>query len=207
MEYLKNEKDGGFHMHHHYATVGKRARDFIVRTGHHLDVDFSAEMPDPVQMSDSRTLAKYVMNAWKSGQYAKISLVYSQYVSALSQVPVIKPIFPVNPEEIQNFLSKIVHHSDEAVSMEELPTDIVIEPSSAVIVDYAIPLIINAMIHESILEARASEHAARMVAMKNAKDAAAKKASLLTLAYNKARQGAITTEITEIVSGVESMKE
>ena len=63
------------------------------------------------------------------------------------------------------------------------------------------------MVYETILEARASEHAARMVAMKNAKDAASKKAGALTLIYNKARQSAITTEITEIVSGVESMKE
>jgi F-type H+-transporting ATPase subunit gamma len=75
------------------------------------------------------------------------------------------------------------------------------------IVDYTIPMILDALFHETLLEARASEHAARMLAMKNAKDSANKKASVLTLAYNKARQGAITKEVSEIVSGVESMKE
>lgn len=68
-------------------------------------------------------------------------------------------------------------------------------------------MIVDSMFYEIILESRASEHAARMVAMKNAKDAAKKKADALTLTYNKARQTAITTEITEIVSGVESMKQ
>lgn len=193
-------------MKHHYATVGKRARDFIVRTGHHLDVDFSQEMPDPITLSDSRKLAKYLTNAWKTGEYAKISIVHSQYVSALSQLPIVKPIFPINPIEIQNFLKKIAGESSD-FNKNSLPVDMIVEPSPAVILDYAIPLIVNAVVHESILEARASEHAARMVAMKNAKDAANKKASALTLVYNKARQGAITTEITEIVSGVESMKE
>lgn len=68
-------------------------------------------------------------------------------------------------------------------------------------------MILDAMVHETLLEARASEHAARMVAMKNAKDSANKKSASLTLVYNKARQGAITKEVSEIVSGVESMKE
>lgn len=191
MEYLKNEKDGGYHMHHHYATVGKRARDFIVRTGHHLDVDFSDEIPDPVKMADSRKLATYLTHAWKSGQYAKISLVHSQYISALTQTPIVKPIFPLNQKEIQNFLHRIAHDEGDKNNSQihkTLPKDILVEPSPEVVLEYAIPLIINAVIHESILEARASEHAARMVAMKNAKDAAKKKASVLTLAYNKARQ-------------------
>ena len=68
-------------------------------------------------------------------------------------------------------------------------------------------MILDAVIHETLLESKASEHAARMVAMKNAKDSANKKASSLTLVYNKARQSAITKEVSEIVSGVESMKE
>lgn len=68
-------------------------------------------------------------------------------------------------------------------------------------------MILDAITHETLLESKASEHAARMVAMKNAKDAASKKASGLTLVYNKTRQAAITKEVSEIVSGVESMKE
>jgi F-type H+-transporting ATPase subunit gamma len=68
-------------------------------------------------------------------------------------------------------------------------------------------MILDAIVYELLLEARASEHAARMVAMKNAKESANKKTSALTLAYNKARQASITKEVSEIVSGVESMKD
>jgi F-type H+-transporting ATPase subunit gamma len=75
------------------------------------------------------------------------------------------------------------------------------------IIEYTIPMILDAIVHETLLEAKASEHAARMVAMKNAKDSANKKAAGLTLVYNKTRQSAITKEVSEIVSGVESMKD
>lgn len=147
-----------------------------------------------------------MIEAWNSGEYSKVSIVYSHYISAISQLPIQKKIFPLDRAEIVDFLTNVageqfVFDSDVRIS------EFKIEPSPEIVLDYAIPMIMDAMIHETILEARASEHAARMVAMKNAKDAANKKASALTLIYNKARQGAITTEITEIVSGVESMKD
>ncbi len=82
-----------------------------------------------------------------------------------------------------------------------------IEPDAETIVTMTIPLILDGIVHETLLEAKASEHAARMVAMKNAKDSANKKATWLTLIYNKTRQAAITKEVSEIVSGVESMKD
>lgn len=68
-------------------------------------------------------------------------------------------------------------------------------------------MILSMLLYEILLESKASEHSARMVAMKNAKDSATKKVSSLTLSYNKARQASITKEVSEIVSGVESMKE
>lgn len=85
--------------------------------------------------------------------------------------------------------------------------DVTIEPSPEVILDYTLPMILDAIMHETLLEAKASEHASRMVAMKNAKDSSNKKAAGLTLIYNKTRQSAITREVSEIVSGVESMKD
>lgn len=188
-----------------YITIGKRARDFVLRTGQNLVADFSDEIADPALVSHTRSVVRFIVDAWNSGKYAKISIVYSHYVSAISQLPVVKSIFPFRENEISDFLSRVAGNG--FVKNSHKNEDFRIEPSPEVVLDYAIPMIMDAMIHETILEARASEHAARMVAMKNAKDAANKKASVLTLIYNKARQSAITTEITEIVSGVESMKD
>lgn len=188
-----------------YISVGKRSRDFILRTGNNLVADFSDEIVDPASPRHTRALVRFMIDAWNSGKYAKISIVYSHYMSAISQIPVVKGIFPFREDEISDFLSRVA--GKQFVKNSHKNKDFRIEPSPQVVLDYAIPMIMDAMIHETILEARASEHAARMVAMKNAKDAANKKASALTLVYNKARQGAITTEITEIVSGVESMKD
>lgn len=92
-------------------------------------------------------------------------------------------------------------------SDDDASTEYVIEPNKQAIIDQVIPLVLDVKLYQIVLEAKASEHAARMVAMKNAKDNAGKKVETLTLQYNKARQANITKEISEIVSGVESMKD
>lgn len=205
MQYLRDE-EGRFISHHDVVTVGKRAKEFILRIGQNLLADFSQEIKDPATISETRALVRFLLDAWNSGKYCKISIVYNHYVSAISQLPVIEPVFPFEKSDIIDFLTRISGKDYTPIDTEH-PLSFEIEPNAQTILDYAIPMILDAMIHETILEARASEHSARMVAMKNAKDAAQKKASALTLIYNKARQSAITTEITEIVSGVESMKD
>ena len=129
-------------------------------------------------------------------------MVYGYYVSAITQKPVCRDFYPVTRQAVTDFLAEI---GSEAVT--ETSAKHEIEPSASHVVSATLPLILDLMVFEHLLEAKASEHAARMVAMKNAKDSAAKKAAALTLSYNKARQSAITKEVSEIVSGVESMKE
>ncbi|GAB0174456.1 MAG: F0F1 ATP synthase subunit gamma [Candidatus Altimarinota bacterium] len=203
-EYIRDDKDTPFTREYHYITVGKRARDFILRTGQHLLADFSDEMKDPLTPAESRRMVRTIVDEWKSGKYSKVSIIYNHYVSAISQIPTVKTLFPIKGDEIFGFLEKyagakyVSDHYDGAYT---------IEPDRETIIDMTIPLILDGIIHETLLEAKASEHAARMVAMKNAKDSANKKANGLTLIYNKTRQAAITKEVSEIVSGVESMKD
>ena len=161
-------------------------------------------MKDPLTPAESRRMVRAVIELWKSGAYSKVSIVYNQYVSAITQIPIVKTLFPIQRETIFSFLEKVVGHGYEPESYEGEYT---IEPDAETIVTMTIPLILDGIIHETLLEAKASEHASRMVAMKNAKDSANKKASGLTLIYNKTRQAAITKEVSEIVSGVESMKD
>ena len=203
-EYIRDDSDTPYTCEYDYITIGKRARDFILRTGQTLLADFSDEMRDPLTPAESRRMVRAIVDDWKTGRYSKISIVYNHYVSAITQLPLIKTLFPIKKEDIFWFLEKVVGHSYEPGSYEGSYT---IEPDAETIVTMTIPLILDGIVHETLLEAKASEHASRMVAMKNAKDSANKKATGLTLIYNKTRQAAITKEVSEIVSGVESMKD
>ena len=149
-------------------------------------------------------MVRAIVDDWKTGRYSKISIVYNHYVSAITQLPLIKTLFPIKKDDVFSFLEKVAGQSYAPESYEGSYT---IEPDAETIVTMTIPLILDGIVHETLLEAKASEHAARMVAMKNAKDSANKKATGLTLIYNKTRQAAITKEVSEIVSGVESMKD
>lgn len=204
-EYIRDDKDTPYTREYDYITVGKRARDFILRTGQSLAADFSDEMKDPLTPAESRRMIRFVLDAWKAGKYSKVSVVYNHYVSAITQLPTVKTLFPIRKDEISEFLTRV--SGKDAYTIEEVDTDVTIEPSAEMIIEYTIPMILDAIMHETLLEAKASEHASRMIAMKNAKDSANKKAAGLTLIYNKTRQSAITKEVSEIVSGVESMKD
>ena len=202
-EYIRDDIDTPYTHEYDYITVGKRSRDFILRTGQSMLADFSDEIKDPLTVAESRRIVRFAISEWQTGKYSKLSIIYNHYVSAITQLPVVKTIFPINQADIDLFLTK----SAGKILQKETLASYTIEPDIATIVDYTIPMILDAMIHETLLESRASEHAARMVAMKNAKDSANKKWASLTLIYNKARQWAITKEVSEIVSGVESMKD
>lgn len=137
-------------------------------------MDFSDEMRDPLTLSESRRMVRAIIDEWKSGQYAKVSVVYNHYVSAITQLPLIKTLFPIQTDDIFAYLEKVVGNT---YTPEPYEGSYTIEPDAETIVNMTIPLILDGIIHETLLEAKASEHAARMIAMKNAKDSANKKAS------------------------------
>ena len=124
--------------------------------------------------------------------------------SAITQKSVAKQFLTINKQDIFSYLEEIVWISSQ---VQTKSIDYTIEPDKNTITNEIIPMILDMMFYEILLEAKASEHASRMVAMKNAKDSAWNKVFELTLKYNKARQANITKEISELVSGVESMKE
>lgn len=185
-----------------FVTVGKRAREFVLRTGNTLVADFSDTIKDTVDLTDVKDIRRLLVNLYKGGEYEKVTIVYSHYISAITQKPIIKTLLPAKKSDIMDFFEYIGHKAPPAPTVE-----FEFEPSPEAVAEAVLPIIYDAIIRESLLEAKASEHAARMVAMKNAKDSANKKVRSLTLTYNKARQAAITKEVSEIVSGVESMKE
>ncbi|MDD2565408.1 MAG: ATP synthase F1 subunit gamma [Candidatus Gracilibacteria bacterium] len=186
-----------------FITVGKKSMDFVVRTGNNLIEDYSEVIKDSVEISDSKKVSKNLVAKFRTGEYDKVVVFYSYYYSAITQKALAKQFLRIKKEDIVEYLEEIVGIKEEPKSTKEYK----IEPDKATIADEVIPMILDMMFYEILLEAKASEHASRMVAMKNAKDSAGKKVFELTLSYNKARQASITKEISEIVSGVESMKD
>lgn len=199
-EYLKNNKDKSFE----FISIWKKSQDFILRTGSNLIGDFSEVLTDNIELSESRKVSKDLINKFSSLNYDKVVVFYSYYVSAITQKSVAKQFLTINKQDIISYLEEIVwiNNTEQTKSI-----DYAIEPDKNTITNEIIPMILDMMFYEILLEAKASEHASRMVAMKNAKDSAGKKVFELTLKYNKARQANITKEISELVSGVESMKE
>jgi len=131
---------------------------------------------------------------------------YEYYVNTIKQIAVAREFLPIKSEDIKKYLEDIVGEQIVAEEAHGL-FGYDIEPSVEALVEEVLPIILSMMLYDVILEAKASEHSARMIAMKNAKDNAAKIAFELTLKYNKARQAMITKEVSEITSGVEALKD
>ncbi|MFO0764001.1 MAG: ATP synthase F1 subunit gamma [Candidatus Gracilibacteria bacterium] len=190
-----------------YITIGKKARDFVARTGGNIVEDFDIARSTQKELAkQAKNLSRSIIKLYQSGEYSRVVIVYNHYFSAISQVALTKTILPMTAKDIREFLTSIdpkYHSTDHGDGVK----NITLEPSVGYLIERMIPFILDIMIEEIYSETLASEHAARMFAMKNAKDAAGKKVKTLTVSYNKSRQSAITKEVSEIVSGVESLKE
>ena len=126
MEYLRRE-GGGYARDNDFVVIGKRARDFILRMNQKMIADYSDEIKDPATISEARSVVRFLLDAWNSGKYSKISIVYNHYVSAISQLPVVKPIFPFQEKEITDFLNRISGDETQKDSHENI--DFIIEPN------------------------------------------------------------------------------
>lgn len=186
------------------VTIGKKAREFVIRTGHTLVADHSEAFKDDPTPAQVKKISASVRELFLTGDYSEVKVIYSFYVSAIAQKAVTRPFLPVSKDTLSAFLEEI---TGSVISPLTYSGEYTIEPSRSAVADRIVPLVLDLMFHEMILEAKASEHAARMVAMKNARESSQTKVKELTLVYNKARQAGITKEISEIVSGVESMKD
>ena len=173
-----------------YVTVGRKFRIMMEKQGRKIVADFSVK--DPVPFGDARAIATLLSKEFIAGNYDKVSVAYTRFVNTMTQVPEVVQLLPVvTPTE----------HSDAIAT-----SDFLFEPSPADVLSAILPLYINFQVFQSLVEARASEHSARMVAMKAATDNAKKFIKELTLEYNKLRQGAITSELLEITTAMKAME-
>ena len=190
-----------------YITLGKKATAFVARTGNTLLADFSPEFTDNIDPRFVKSVTQLIYDKYLTGEYGKVVVFYNYYVNSIKQVPMARDFLPIDDEWVKKYLLHVIDDEDALKDIEADVTDYIIEPSMEAIAMDVIPMILDMMFYDIILEAKASEHSARMVAMKAAKDNSKKIADMLTLQYNKARQAMITREVSEIVAGVESLKD
>ncbi len=172
-----------------FVTLGKKGRDFIVRTGQPLVGEFT--MPDYPGLLDTLPVTRIVLDEYESGRVDRVFLLYPRFINTAVQTPTVKQLLPIEPEDIR----------DRTVE----DVDYIYEPGKEAVFAELLPRYIEMTIYQAILEAEASELSARMVAMRNATEAANEMIETLTLIYNKVRQEQITKELLDIVGGVEAM--
>jgi F-type H+-transporting ATPase subunit gamma len=181
-----------------YVTVGRRAKRFVVKTGRNLLADFPLrERPTFMQ---SKTISKYLIEEFEKGEIDEVHVLYTEFVNTLVQQPKANLVLPV--KELGEISVGIGAQDKETAKSESQNTtdelDYLYEPDAETVINQFFPKYVHFQVYHMLLEAQASEHSARMVAMKNATENAKNLISDLTLEYNKARQTAITNEILEI---------
>ncbi len=190
-----------------YATVGRKLRGQLEATGDKITADFI--VADPVAFSEARPIAKLLTEQFLEGNYDKIKVCFTNFVSTLTQTPHCSQLLPIDASKLAEKRDYEGVGKDEVSDTDHtsaLSKDYEFEPSPEAVLDTLLPQYLNFQIYQMILEARASEHSARMVSMKAATDNANNMIDDLTLDYNKLRQAAITAELLEITTAMKAME-
>lgn len=171
--------------------VGRKASQFVSRLKDTAVVGTYEDMPDHPEGAQFYTILNSAKDAFEAGTVDAVDVIYTEFVSSMTQTAVTRRLFPAGFQEVE---------------VPEYVRDATYEPNVERVLDDAAYRLIGSELFQALLDARASEHSMRMIAMKNATDNATDLVDDLTLAMNKARQGAITQELSEISAGAEAMK-
>lgn len=187
-----------------WIAVGRKGRDYLYREGKNVVAEYS-KLPTPLKISDILPVGKMVVDDFLSGVSDQVFIAYTDFVNTLVQRPTITNMLPLRPYEPENMVqAEFLKPEPEATTQGR---DYIYEPSAGAILEEVIPRFVTLLIYQAFLESAASEHSARMIAMRNASENAMALAEDLTLIYNKARQLAITSEILDIVGGVNALQD
>jgi F-type H+-transporting ATPase subunit gamma len=180
-----------------YAVIGRKGAQFIARTHRDLLADFPAN--DRVRFADVKVVTEFMVKQFLEGNVDTVEVIWPRFRNTLVQVPTVMPLLPLTSvaDVITDLRSDAGQTSPVARGVDN---QMLFEPNAATVLDALLPLYVNREVYQHALDAKASEHSARMVAMKTAKDNATKLLGDLTLEYNKARQAGITQEILEIAA-------
>jgi F-type H+-transporting ATPase subunit gamma len=169
-------------------TVGRKGRDYMMRYRREVRAEFTG-ISDRLSLADTLPISRIVIDDYSNGFVDLVYLAYTQFVTTMTQRPVLRQLLPVEP-------AKVAHRGE---------IEYIYEPSSKMVLAQLLPRFVEMEVYHALLESIASEQSARMVAMRNATDNANELVRDLTVMYNKARQEMITTELLDITGGAEAL--
>ncbi len=170
--------------------IGKKAFEFFTKANNNSIIPDYKDTYQKLNAESGFEIGEYVLNQFKAGSFEKVEIVYNQFKNAATQILTNEPFLPILPQNMGGKAAK---------------NDYIFEPGKEAILEELIPRILKTQIYKSLLDSFASEHGARMIAMDKATDNAGELIKALKLEYNRARQSAITTEISEIVGGAAAL--
>lgn len=185
-----------------WVTIARKGRDALIRSRQNVVASFS--LPSEPSASDITPVSRLAIDAFLSGEVDDVYIAYTDFVNTLTQRPVVTGWLPLVPRDTGNMIGGEFLKDMPAVTANR--QDYEYEPNPVAILDEIVPSFTELQLYQAVLESLASEHSARMVAMRNASDNANQLAGAYTLIYNKARQAAITNEILDIVGGAEALQ-
>lgn len=205
--------------------VGRKGRDFFKRQGYPIGGEMTG-LPDSPTYASVRPLAEQIVAAYASQEFDELYLVYNEFINAVTQVPVTKKVLPLSDVASGAVGGGAASRAADAGAVGagtagttatagtagtaaapvRRPPQYLFEPNPETVFERLLPRFAETLVYQAVLDAKASEHGASMTAMGAATDAATEMIDDLTLALNRARQAAITTQIVEIVGGAEALK-
>jgi F-type H+-transporting ATPase subunit gamma len=187
-----------YHLPVKYITVGRKGRDLLLRLRKPILADFS-NMPSTPKFGAVSAIGRLAVDEFLKGEVDEVYLIYTDFVSMARQETTMKKLLPLVVDTREGLVADFgEHHNGPAAAYDY-------EPDQVDILNEMIPRFTALQVYQAVLESQASEHAARMIAMRNATDNAKELVGALQLAYNKVRQQAITNDILDIVGGAEAL--
>lgn len=178
-----------------FVCAGRKGAQFVGRTKRNLAADFPYS--DNPSFAESRTMARFIQEMFIKGEVDEVVVMYSRFVNTISQTPEAFRLLPLS--DVSRVKSG-VGEEPEPIAQDRVELDFLFEPDPSHVLGAMLPHFVNFAVHQLLLDAKASEQSARMVAMKNATDNAKQLIKDLTLEYNKLRQANITSELLEITT-------
>jgi F-type H+-transporting ATPase subunit gamma len=200
-KYVESELEKNVEKEFEMIAVGKKAARFGRKPELEL-IEVYDKLPEEPELSDVTPIIRTMIEKFVNGEVSKLSIAYMKFVSSLKQSPKVIDILPFESLKQEG-------DAESAIGEEPGPNQVEfkLEPDKDRVVDYALNRVIEAQIYQTFLESAASEHSSRMIAMKNASDAATDMIDNLTMEYNKSRQAAITQEIAEIAGAAAAIED
>ena len=179
-----------------YVTAGRKASQFVARTRRQLAAEFTYK--DAPLFSEARAISRFARDMFTKGEVDRVDILFTTFISTLAQKPEVLPFLPVG--EIKGVTAGVHGHTTGEALPDAGGGEYLFEPDAEQVLGELLPHYLNFKVYQILLEAKASEHSSRMVAMKNATDNAQQLIKDLTLEYNKLRQANITKELLEITT-------